>query len=252
MIISLKAQYDGSTMATDVIPAQPYRTLLFDLDDTLLDFGVARLAAHRAMCEAHAFPFDDALHARFNQINEGLWKAYEEGRIPQTQVLHSRHEILFKEYGYVVDGAVLDATYKEHLSQGFHPIPGALELVAELRQGFSLYIVSNGVATIQASRLEGSGLRPHFQDVFISDAIGAQKPHKAFFEHVFARIPAFSPAHTLIIGDSLSADIAGGHGAGIHTCWYNPGGKPNPTGLTPTYEIRHYDELRAIVGRAGG
>ena len=57
-----------------------YRHLLFDVDDTLLDFGVTRFASLRSMCEAHAFPFDDALYARFNHINEGLWRAYEEGR----------------------------------------------------------------------------------------------------------------------------------------------------------------------------
>jgi 2-haloacid dehalogenase len=227
-----------------------YRNLLFDLDDTLLDFGVARLAAHRGMCEDHGFAFDDALHARFNHINDGLWKAYEEGRISQTEVLHSRHEMLFKEFGHEVDGAVLDATYKVHLARGYHAIDGALDLVTELTARFHLYIVSNGVSTIQDSRLRGSGLHPHFKSVFVSSDTGYQKPQKAFFDHVFARIPSFSPAETLMIGDSLSADIVGGHGAGIDTCWFNPGGKPNTAGVTPTYEIRHYDELRAIVGAA--
>jgi 2-haloacid dehalogenase len=225
-----------------------YRNLLFDLDDTLLDFGVARLAAHRAMCEAHDFPFDDALHARFNHINEGLWRAYEEGRISQTEVLHSRHVTLFKEYGHDVDGAVLDATYKVHLAQGFHAIEGALELIAELKDHFHLYIVSNGVSIIQDSRLRGSGLHGHFRGIFVSDDTGYQKPDTGFFQHVFDRIPDFQADKTLIIGDSFSADIVGGHRAGIDTCWFNPNAKPRPTDVTPTYEIRHYDELRAIVG----
>lgn len=225
-----------------------YRNLLFDLDDTLLDFGVARLAAHRAMCEAHAFPFDDALHARFNHINEGLWRDYEAGRISQTEVLHSRHVTLFKEYGHEVDGALLDDTYRQHLAQGFHAIDGALELVVELKDRFELYIVSNGVSTIQDSRLRGSGLHPHFRGIFVSGDTGYQKPHKGFFDHVFTRIPDFSAAETLIIGDSLSADIVGGYGAGIDTCWFNPLGKANDSEVVPTYEIRHYDALRAIVG----
>lgn len=227
----------------------PYTTLLFDLDDTLLDFGIARRAGHEAMCEAHGLPFGEALYARFNVINDGLWKAYEEGHVTQQHVLHSRHETLFKEFGHDVDGAVLDATYKEHLSRGFHPIAGALELVAELGRDFSLYIVSNGVASIQARRLDGSGLRPHFREVFVSEAVGAQKPHKAFFEHVFSRVAGFEAERTLIIGDSLSADIAGGHGAGIDTCWFNPHGKANEGRVTPTYEVRSYDELRKVVAR---
>ena len=227
-----------------------YRNLLFDVDDTLLDFGVTRFASLRSMCEAHAFPFNDDLYARFNHINEGLWRAFEEGRISQTEVLHSRHVMLFKEYGYEVDGALLDETYRRHLAQGFHSIDGALDLVAELKDHFSLYIVTNGLSDIQDSRLRGSGLHPHFQGVFVSADTGYQKPHKGFFDHVFARIPDFSADHTLIIGDSLTADIVGGHRAGIDTCWFNPAGKANHTDVVPTYEIRHYDELRAIVGRA--
>jgi 2-haloacid dehalogenase len=225
-----------------------YRTLLFDVDDTLLDFGATRHVALKAMCEAHGFAFDEALYARFNVINEGLWRAYEEGRISQTEVLHSRHVTLFKEYGHDVDGALLDDTYKQHLALGFHAIEGAHDLIVELKDRFGLYIVSNGLATIQDSRLRGSGLHPHFQGVFVSEDTGYQKPHKGFFDHVFARIPAFDADETLIIGDSLSADIAGGIRAGIDTCWFNPESKPNTSGLVPTYEIRHYDELRAIVG----
>ena len=177
---------------------QTYRHLLFDVDDTLLDFGAARLGAHRGMCEAHGFAFDEALHARFNVINEGLWRAYEQGRLSQSEVRQSRHVTLFKEYGHDVDGALLDATYTQHLALGFHAIEGALELIAELSGRFGLYIVSNGVATIQDSRLRGSGLHPHFRGVFVSEDTGYQKPHKGFFDHVFARIPDFDAAEALI------------------------------------------------------
>lgn len=226
-----------------------YRHLLFDLDDTLLDIGQAQTVALRSLCEAQAFPFDDAVHARFLQINDGLWKAYEEGRVSQAEVLCSRHVLLFKEYGRDVDGAVLEETYRYHMSQGFQAFDGALALITELKEHFQLYVVSNGVPSIQDSRLRGSGLHPHFRQIFISADTGYQKPQKGFFDHVFARIPDFSADDTLIIGDSLSADIKGGHHAGIDTCWFNPNGKRNDLGIAPTYEVRHYDELRTIFGR---
>ena len=225
-----------------------YTTLLFDLDDTLLDIGASRVEALRAVCAAHDHPYDDALFARFNVINDGLWKAYEAGQVTQAEVMHRRHVTLFQEYGREVDGAHVDATYREHLSRGYHAIDGAHDLVAELKERFALYIVSNGAATIQDSRLRGSGLHGHFQGIFVSEDTGFQKPHQGFFDHVFARIPSFDKARTLIIGDSHSADIVGGHRAGIDTCWFNPGGKAHATDVVPTYDIRHYDELRAIVG----
>ena len=71
---------------------------------------------------------------------------------------------------------------------------------------------------------------------------------KQYFDYVFARIPGFSASETLIIGDSLSADIRGGHGAGLDTCWFNPGAKPNRSGVTPTYEIRRLDDLHPLLG----
>jgi 2-haloacid dehalogenase len=229
---------------------KPYRTLLFDLDDTLLDIAASRVDALRATCEAHGVPYDDAVYARFDAINTAHWRAYEEGRMSQAEVMRSRHVTLFGELGHAVDGDAADATYRRHLSLGFHAFDGALDLVRELAEGFALYVVSNGVSPIQASRLHGSGLLPHFRGVFVSEDTGHQKPQRGFFDHVFARIPGFDPAGALIIGDSLTADVAGGHGAGIDTCWYNPHGKPNHLGLAPTHEIRDYDALRAIVGVA--
>ena len=51
----------------------------------------------------------------------------------------------------------------------------------------------------------------------------------------------------LIVGDSLSSDIQGGHNYGIDTCWYNPQGRVNGSGLKPRYEIRHLRELQVIL-----
>ena len=51
-----------------------------------------------------------------------------------------------------------------------------------------------------------------------------------------------------MVGDSLSSDIRGGAGFGLDTCWFNPAGKPNTSGLRPTYEIRNLLELPALLG----
>lgn len=225
-----------------------YRTLLFDLDDTLLDIGASRVEALRAVCEAHDHPYDEALYARFNVINEGLWREYEAGRVAQAELMARRHVTLFSEYGREVDGHAVDATYREHLSRGYHTFAGSLDLVRDLRDHFSLYVVSNGASTIQDRRLRGAGLHDLFHGVFVSEDTGHQKPHAGFFDHVFARIPGFAHHEALIIGDSLSADIVGGYRAGIDTCWFNPDGKPNHVGVVPTYEVRGYAEVRAIVG----
>ena len=51
----------------------------------------------------------------------------------------------------------------------------------------------------------------------------------------------------LIIGDSLTVDIQGGHNAGIDSCWFNAAGVDNKTGIVPTYEIRELLEMKQFV-----
>ncbi len=225
-----------------------YRNLLFDVDDTLLDFGAAERVALRLLFEEHAFPFTPETEAAYRRINQELWHAFERGIVSREEVLHSRHSRLFKEYGREVDGATMDRIFSRHLEAGHQLVNGAYELIVDLQAEYHLYLVTNGVSRIQDKRLRGSGLHPHFKGIFVSEDTGYQKPMKQYFDYVFARIPGFSAQETLIIGDSLSADIQGGHGAGLDTCWFNPKSKPNGSGVAPTYEIRQLDELHRILG----
>jgi len=225
-----------------------YRNLLFDVDDTLLDFGAAERQALRLLFEEHAFPYTPETEAAYRRINQELWLSFERGAISREEVLHSRHSRLFQEFGREVDGAAMDRIFSRHLEAGDQLVNGAFELIDRLQHDYSLYLVTNGVSRIQDKRLRGSGLHPLFKGIFVSEDTGYQKPMKQYFDYVFARIPGFSAQETLIIGDSLSADIQGGHGAGLDTCWFNPGAKANEHGVAPTYEIQRLDELHQILG----
>lgn len=224
-----------------------YRNLLFDVDDTLLDFGAAERIALRALFEEHAFPFTPETEAAYRRINQELWHSFERGVVTRDEVLHGRHSRLFQEFGREVDGAMMDQIFSRHLEAGHQLVNGAFELIVGLQAEYSLYLVTNGVSRIQDKRLRGSGLHPLFKGIFVSEDTGYQKPMKQYFDYVFARIPDFSAHETLIIGDSLTADIRGGHGAGLDTCWFNPGAKPNDSGVTPTYEIRQLGDLHPIL-----
>lgn len=224
-----------------------YRTLLFDVDDTLLDFGAAEDLALRLLLEEHQISFTPETKANYQRINHGLWKSFEEGKLDRAEVLNTRFSTFFKEYGQEVDGPFMDQKYRSYLEKGGQLINGALELITDLQNQYDLFIVTNGVSTTQQSRLRISGLHPLFKDVFVSEVTGFQKPMKEYFDYVFARIPNFSVEQTLIIGDSLSADIKGGQLAGIDTCWFNLGMKKNNTDIIPTYEINTLGELYRIL-----
>ena len=59
----------------------------------------------------------------------------------------------------------------------------------------------------------------------------------------------FDKKRALIVGDSLSADIAGGINFGIDTCFYNPQGKAVPTDMNITYVAENYDDVYDIITR---
>lgn len=225
----------------------PYQTLLFDLDDTLLDF---KAAEHHALLQLFSDqqvePTWDRLE-EYKRINQGLWGLYEQGKLERSVLLAKRFEDFFALFGKQVDGQQMDQRFRSQLEAGQFLIEGSTELLDRLRETHELYAVTNGVGRTQRRRLQQSGLASYFQDVFISEETGYQKPMRGYFDYVFARIPSFLPEETLIIGDSLSSDITGGHLAGIDSCWFNPAKLENPLTITPTYEIAHLMELPAIL-----
>lgn len=225
-----------------------YRTLLFDVDDTLLDFQAAERMALRLLFEEQRIVLSEEIEAYYKQMNQGLWKAFEEGRIDRDEVVNTRFSLLLKEYGHEVDGVLLEQQYRSYLEQGHQLVDGALEMITGLHGAYDLHIVTNGVSKTQDRRLRDSGLHPMFTSIFVSEDTGYQKPMKEFFDYVFARIPNFDPQQALIIGDSLSSDMKGGQLAGLDTCWFNPEGKVNTTDIVPTYEISRLQELNQILG----
>ena len=84
-----------------------------------------------------------------------------------------------------------------------------------------LCAASNGPYLQQLNRLEKAGMIDYFAHCFVSEQLGAEKPSQRFFDGCFAKLPGTLPEETMIIGDSLTADMAGGRQAGMHTCWYD-------------------------------
>ncbi|MEK4231038.1 YjjG family noncanonical pyrimidine nucleotidase [Solibacillus sp. FSL H8-0538] len=224
-----------------------YRYLLFDLDDTLLDFGAAEHIALPKLFESQGFPLTPEVEARYKEINSGLWHALEEGTVTREELMATRFAKTFREFGIEVNGKELDAQYRRFLAESKVFVEGAFEIIQRLSKHYDLYITSNGISETQNARIQYTGLAPYFKQIFVSEDTGYQKPMKPFFDYVFERISNFDASKTLIIGDSISADIVGGAGAGIDTCWLNPSGKQNTTAVTPTYEIKCLAELQSIL-----
>lgn len=223
------------------------KTVLFDLDDTLLDFHKAEAIALRKTLIALEVEPSEATIARYSEINAAQWRLLEEGKLTREQVLTRRFSILFDELGVERSSAQAKKIYEHLLGIGHYFIPGAPEVLAALAPKYDLYLVSNGTATVQESRLESAGIEPYFKNIFISQAIGFDKPQKEFFDRCFAQIPNFVREEAIIVGDSLTSDMRGGCNAGIRTCWFNPHRKPRCAEIPVDYEIAALVELPALL-----
>ncbi len=221
--------------------------LLFDADGTLLDFSASEKKALAKTFTEYRLPFTDAVYQWHLVNNAKLWQDYEKGIIDRKTVLYTRFVRLFTHFGYAGDGAAFEDSYRHNLDHACEVLPEAPEVVQTLSKTHNLYIVTNGVASTQETRIGDSGLKPYFKDIFISEYLGSQKPQKAFFDQCFARIPDFDPTLALIIGDSLTSDIKGGNNAGIETCWFNPNGEENHTNAKADLEIRSLKELYDLL-----
>lgn len=167
------------------------RYVLFDVDDTLLDFGKAEAAAIRKTFERIGIPVTDELIRRYSEINAQQWSRFEKGEITREKLLTERFDILFSELGINVPSEMAQASYEYLLGIGHYFVDGAEELLEALKDKYELYIVSNGNASVQDRRLKSAGIIPYFKDIFISERVGFNKPSAEFFEACFEHIPGF-------------------------------------------------------------
>lgn len=220
-----------------------YDILLFDADATLLDFHRSEAQAITEAMEMNGIQPTEEKIALYSKINDGLWKKLERGEIEKKVLLYHRFELLMEALGVKGDAKKMAADYMNSLSTKGYLLDGAEQMCQRLCGRAKMYIVTNGVEFIQRGRYACCGIDKYFDGVFISDAIGVEKPSVRFFEYVAEHVEGFSKEKALIIGDSLTSDMRGGLNFGIDTCWYNPNKKALPEDMKLTRVAHSFDDV---------
>lgn len=224
-----------------------YEILLFDVDNTLLDFDANEAESFKNMIRDKGHEYLEEMYEKYKEMNHGMWKALERGEITVNELINTRFAKLMSMYGENVDGADYEKTYRSYLNKGIQEMPYVHEVLSELKKDYKLYVITNGLVETQKYRMKGSGLDKYFESSFISEKVGANKPSSIFFDHVKNNIEGFDASKALVIGDSLTSDIKGGNLAGIDTCWICREGTVNDTEIKPTYVINSLRELNNIL-----
>ena len=225
------------------------RVILWDIDNTLLSFSEAEVAAlNKNFADFSLGEFTEEMLNAYVVINKRRWEALERGEMTKPEVTVGRFVEFFTMYG--IDTSIAPAfneRYQELLGDTICFHDDAYQIIKDLKGKVLQCGATNGTKKAQTGKLKNSGLGELFDLVFISEDIGAEKPAKAFFdkalEEVKGQIGEFELDEVLMVGDSLTSDIKGANNAGIKACWYNPEGVVCDKAVQIDYEIKDLHEV---------
>jgi 2-haloacid dehalogenase len=220
-----------------------YKWVMFDADGTLFDYERAEFAALKSTYEELGLPFEVAHAQVYRRINGHMWLDFEKGKISQRRLRTKRFELLFDALQIECDIEKFSRRYLANLALGTDLIDGAETVVSSLYGRAGLLLITNGLSEVQRPRFAHSAVGRYFSHVVISEEVGVAKPDSRIFDIAFEKMGHPYKTDVLIVGDSLTSDIKGGHLYGIDTCWFNPGRKLLDPGLEVRYEIGELAEL---------
>ena len=231
-----------------------HHNLLFDLDQTLLDFHASERLGVRFVLEQNGLEFTEELYQSFKQINKSLWLEFEKGEITKPQLFETRFRRLFELCGCGVESmdlAKINSDFIDAMAQSGVLMQGADAFLERLTRDIAdarIYIVTNGVTRNAMGRIVSTGLDRFISEVFVSEEIGAAKPAREFFDAVVSAVGGDRESF-LVIGDSLTSDMLGAKNAGLASCWFMPCGDVQKA--VNDYEIdftaADFDELYDVI-----
>ncbi len=226
-----------------------YKYILWDIDGTILDFLASEAyAIHFLFKKYNIGECSDEMLKQYSEINLKYWQMLERGELTKPEILIGRFREFFDIIGVDLSMAEsFNCDYQITLGDHIEFVDKAEETLLSLKGKYILAAVTNGTKVAQEKKLHLSGLDKIFDEIFISENVGAEKPNKEYFDCVFKKLGITNKKEVLIIGDSLTSDIKGGYLAGIDTCWFNPAHNRNTLKIPVSYEIDDLGKVADIV-----
>ena len=234
-----------------------YKYLIFDVDDTLLDFYSAFVTAQKNIAEKLGIELSKEY---FDTDEKCGWKAWEESGLDKTeskdvqenyhvyyyQYLRNHFEYLLEAYGKVCDvQELVDCYLKSISSSKVMKEPDTLSVYVKLSEKYKLVLATNGIERVQKERV--SDFLPYTHRLYISEKIGFIKPTEDFYNYVMKDLKCRLD-ECLMIGDSITNDMVGAKAIGMDVCYYNVKGKSKPENVLVDYEVNSiYDLVRVLL-----
>ncbi|MAB57516.1 MAG: noncanonical pyrimidine nucleotidase, YjjG family [Aequorivita sp.] len=218
--------------------------VFFDLDHTLWDFDKNSGLAFERVFRKHKIELPLAEFLRvYEPINLDYWKKYREDRVSKEQLRRGRLTETFDCFKLKFPLETIDSLahcYIEELPIDNHLFIGAVDILDYLSANYRLHIITNGFEEVQHLKLHNSGIKKYFSTVTTSEEVGLKKPHPVIFETALMKASVAS-TQSVMIGDSLEADIIGAQKAGMHTLFFN---YRNEMVTAPHFAISELSEIK--------
>ena len=150
------------------------------------------------------------------------------------------------EIGHDADPQAMSDDYVARLGQQRWPFAYSEELCRRVSEKMPIYLVTNGIAQIQRSRFGDCTLTPYVRDLVISEEVGAAKPDPKMLFEALKMAGGIPVEEAILLGDSLTADIAAANNAGMD-CILFTNGKEIPQGHGATWAVKTLEEACELI-----
>lgn len=199
--------------------------IFFDLDHTLWDFEKNSQLVFARIFDANYphIPLDDFI-AAYMPINKACWQLYQVDQMSHDELRYQRLKQSFDALAVAISDHEINqiaTDYIHYLPDFNHLFDDAHEVLRYLQSNYHLHIITNGFAEVQYRKMHQSNLTPYFKTITNSELAGAKKPNPIIFEHAL-QVASATKSNSVMIGDSLDADVLGALDFGMQAVFFNP------------------------------
>ncbi|QNM84263.1 noncanonical pyrimidine nucleotidase, YjjG family [Polaribacter pectinis] len=192
--------------------------VFFDLDHTLWDFEKNSELAFQKVFLANNISVElPAFLKVYKPLNKKYWKLYREEKVTKEALRYGRLKNTFDAINYTVSDDLINLIAIEYiatLADFNHLFDGTFELLDYLKDKYKLHIITNGFEEIQRKKMINSKIHHYFDNIITSDSVGVKKPNPKVFNFAL-EVSKAKKEQSIMIGDSLEADILGALDVGL-------------------------------------